>query len=102
MSELLSLVVSREFAQGEEEKYLTLSTEIRFGEEKTEMILEEKLRKPKDDEAQHTANIPLPQSERDDDWVVLLDASPRQTPYVPPGILISYFNLGFLATVCKF
>lgn len=74
----------------EEEKYLTLSTEFRFGEEKTEMILEEKLRKPKDDEAQ---------SEKDD-WFVLLDVSPRQTPYVPPGILISYFNLGFLATIC--
>lgn len=74
----------------EEEKYLTLSTEFRFGEEKTEMILEEKLRKPKDEA----------QSEKDDDWFVLLDVSPRQTPYVPPGILISYFNLGFLATIC--
>lgn len=74
----------------EEEKYLTLSTEFRFGEEKTEMILEEKLRKPKDEA----------QSEKDDDWFVLLDVSPRQTPYIPPGILISYFNLGFLATIC--
>lgn len=100
MSELLSLVVSREFVQVEEEKYFTVSTEIRFGEEKTEMILKEKLRKPK--EMQRTVNIPLPRSERDDDWFVLLDASPRQTPYVPPGILISYFNLDFLSTVCKF
>lgn len=84
----------------EEEKYLTFSTEFRFGEEETE-ILEEKLRKPKDNEAQHTANIPPPPpSERDDDWFVLLDGSPRQTPYVPSGILIPYFNLGFLATVC--
>lgn len=74
----------------EEEKYLTLSTEFRFGEEKTEMILEEKLRKPKDEA----------QSEKDDDWFALLDVSPRQTPYIPPGILISYFNLGFLATIC--
>lgn len=84
----------------EEEKYFTVSTEIRFGEEKTGMILKEKLRKPK--ETQHTVNIPPPQSERDDDWFVLLDASAKQTPYVPPGILISYFNLDFLATVCKF
>lgn len=82
----------------EEEKDLTLSTKFRFGEERTEMILEEKLRKPKDDEAQHTANIPLPQSERDG-WFVLLDVSPRQAVYVPPGILISYCNLGFFA-VC--
>lgn len=84
----------------EEEKYFTVSTEIRFGEEKTEMILKEKLRKPK--EMQPTDNIPPPQSEREHDWFVLLDASPRQTAYVPPGILISYFNLDFLATVCKF
>lgn len=100
MPELSSLVVTREHAQVEEEQYLTFSTEFRFGEEKTEMILEEKLRKPKDNEAQHTANIPPPPSERDDDWFVLLDGSPRQTPCVPSGILIPYFNLGFLATVC--
>lgn len=66
MPELSSLVVTRERAQVEEEKYLTFSTEFRF------------------------ANIPPPQSERDDDWFVLLDVSPRHTLYVPPGILISY------------
>lgn len=60
------------------------------------MIEEEKLRKPKDEEVQHTADIPPPQPEKDDDWFVLLDVSPRQTPYVPPGNLNSHYSLCFL------
>lgn len=90
MPELSSLAPS-EHVQVEEEKYLTLSTEFRSGEDKTKMILEENLRKPQDNGVQHTANIRPPQSERDDDWFVLLDGSPRRTPCIPPGILISYF-----------
>lgn len=59
-----------------------------------EMIVGENLRKPKDDEVQRTA-----QTGRDDDWFVLLDASPRRSSYVPPGILNSSFTLCFAATV---
>lgn len=92
MPELSFLVVTRERAQVEEEKRRILSTEFRFGEEQTEMILKERI----------SVNIPLPQSEREDDWFVLLDVSPTQTPDVPPGILISHFNRGLLASVCQF
>lgn len=85
MPELSFLVVTWKGAQVEEEKRFTLSTEFRFGEEETGTLLKEK----------HSVNIPLPPSEREDDWFVLLDFSPRQTP-VPPGILISYFIQAFL------
>lgn len=101
MPELSSLVVAGEHAQAEEEKYLTLSTEFRFGEEKTEMMIEEKLRKPKDGKVQPAANIPPPQSETDDDWFVLLDVSPRQASYIPPGILNSNLNLGCCLLILK-
>lgn len=88
------LVATREHAQVEEEKYYTSRTEI-IVEEKREMIAEEKIRKPKDEKVQHTADIPPPQREKDD-WFVLLDVSPTQTPYVPPGILNSNYSLHFL------
>lgn len=65
----------------------------------SEMMVEEKIGKSKDDEVQHTADIPPPLKERDDDWFILLDVSPRHRPYVPPGILNYYFTLCFLATV---
>lgn len=75
MPELPSLVVTREHVQVEEEKYLTLSTEFRFGKD--------------------TANIPMPQSERDDDWFVVLDVVPR-TSLVPEGIALLFCFICFL------
>lgn len=63
-----------------------------------EMLVEEKSGNPKDDGVQRTADMPPTQTEKDDDWFVLLDVSPRRSSFVPPGILSSSFPLCFLAT----
>ncbi|XP_070821751.1 uncharacterized protein [Chaetodon trifascialis] len=74
-------VTAVERAQVDEGEYFTSTTE---SEEKTEMIVEE--RKVREEEVWSVPEIPTPQTltERDDDWFVLLDVIPRETPYVPP------------------
>lgn len=70
----------------DEGEYFTSKTEFRTVEEKTETIEERKIR---EEEVWRTPEIPPPPqtiTDRDDDWLVLLDVIPRETPYVPPGI----------------
>ncbi|XP_035528044.1 uncharacterized protein LOC118335725 [Morone saxatilis] len=78
-------VTTVERAQVDGGEYFSSTTEITTVEEKTEIIVEE--RQTREEEVWHIPEIPPPQTitERDDDWFVLLDVIPRETPYVPPG-----------------
>ncbi|XP_051813077.1 uncharacterized protein LOC110969054 isoform X3 [Acanthochromis polyacanthus] len=71
-------------AQVDEGEYFTSETEIKTLEAKTEIIIEEK--QIREEEVSRVPEIQQPQSitERVDDWFVLLDVIPRETPYVPP------------------
>lgn len=82
VSLLSSVVTTVERAQVDEGEYFTSTTGI---EEKTEIIAEE--RTVRKEEVWRVPEIPTPQTvtEREDDWFVLLDVTPRETPYVPPG-----------------
>lgn len=85
VSLLSSLVSTVERAQVDEGEYFTSTTEFATVEEKTEIIVEE--RKLREEEVCRTPEIPPPQTitEREDDWLVLLDVVPRESSYVPPG-----------------
>lgn len=48
-----------------------------------EVVSEEKMMM--DAEPRRPLALRQPVLDRDDDWFVLLDAVPRETPYVPPG-----------------
>ncbi|XP_041798225.1 uncharacterized protein LOC121610272 isoform X2 [Chelmon rostratus] len=78
------VVTTVERAQVDEGEYFTSTTGI---EEKTEIIAEE--RTVRKEEVWRVPEIPTPQTvtEREDDWFVLLDVTPRETPYVPPVAL---------------
>ncbi|XP_074539406.1 uncharacterized protein LOC141800641 isoform X1 [Halichoeres trimaculatus] len=105
-------VVTEERAQMDKAVYQTTITEISTLKEKTELsTLEEKTelrtleknieivveeRKVEEEEALRAPAIPSLQTvrERDDDWFVLLDVIPRETPYVPPATLKRKDQLG--------
>ncbi|XP_039973220.1 uncharacterized protein LOC120783904 isoform X3 [Xiphias gladius] len=74
-----------EHAQVEKGEYFISKTEIVTIEKKTEIIVEES--KIRQEEVLHGPEIPPLQtiSERDE-WFVLLDLIPKETPYVPPVI----------------
>lgn len=82
-----SLVSAMEGAQMDEDTYLISAAEMTIVEKKTEIKVEEG--KIREEEVQAAPDISPPQSliERDDDWFVLLDVIPRQTSYLPPGIV---------------
>ncbi|XP_075964993.1 uncharacterized protein LOC142969175 isoform X11 [Anarhichas minor] len=87
-------VATVERAQVDEGEYLTSQTEITTYEERTEIVVEE--RTMREEEVWRVPEIPPPQTvmERDDDWFVLLDVVPRETPYVPPVTLKGGEQLG--------
>ncbi|TNN78450.1 Protein 4.1 [Liparis tanakae] len=76
--------VSVERARLDEGEYFTSQTEISPFEEKTEIVVEEKTMRG--EEVWLLPEIPPTQTimDGDDDWFVLLDVVPRETPYVPP------------------
>ncbi|XP_030605420.1 titin-like isoform X3 [Archocentrus centrarchus] len=80
-------VAAVEQARVDKDDYFNPTNEIKTLE-KTELYLEE--RKVREEEVWRTAVIPQPQSntERVDDWFVLLDVIPRETLYVPPVTLM--------------
>lgn len=82
-----SLVSAVEGAQVDEDSYLISAPEMTIIEKKTEIKVEEG--KIREEEVQPAPDISPPHSliERDEDWFVLLDVIPRQTSYVPPGIV---------------
>ncbi|XP_031708481.1 uncharacterized protein LOC116386431 isoform X6 [Anarrhichthys ocellatus] len=79
-------VATVERAQVDEGEYLTSQTEITTYEERT----------MREEEVWRIPEIPPPQTvmERDDDWFVLLDVVPRETPYIPPVTLKGGEQLG--------
>ncbi|XP_020492996.2 uncharacterized protein [Labrus bergylta] len=86
-------VVTVERAQVDEGEYFTSNSESTTFEEKIEITALEKKtklfveeRKVEEEEVWRASEIPPQQTaiERDDDWFILLDVIPRQTPYVPP------------------
>ncbi|KAM6936089.1 uncharacterized protein PEZ65_006329 isoform 2-T2 [Lycodopsis pacificus] len=89
-------VATVERVQVDEGECLTSQTEITTYEERTEIVVEE--RTMREEEVWRTPEIPPPAPqtvmERDDDWFVLLDAVPRETPYVPPVPLKGGEQLG--------
>ncbi|XP_045901683.1 uncharacterized protein LOC123968783 isoform X4 [Micropterus dolomieu] len=81
-------VTTVERAQVDEGEYFTSTNEITTVEEKTEIIVEEG--EIREEEAWRVPDIPPPSqtiTDKADDWFVLLDVIPRQTPYVPPVTL---------------
>lgn len=83
-------------AQVGEGEFFTSTTEVTTVEEKTEFIEEER------EEVWYIPDISPPQTftERDDDWFVLLDVGPRQTPFVIAGTKIcSAFQNSFALVV---
>lgn len=76
-----SLVKTFEHIQVVEEN-LTSKTEITSVEEKMETALEE--RQIREEEVSRLQERTI--TETADDWFVLLNIIPRETPYVPPGI----------------
>nr|XP_020492997.1 uncharacterized protein LOC109986625 isoform X6 [Labrus bergylta] len=81
-------VVTVERAQVDEGEYFTSNSESTTFEEKIEITALEKKTKlfVEEEEVWRASEIPPQQTaiERDDDWFILLDVIPRQTPYVPP------------------
>ncbi|XP_034466738.1 uncharacterized protein LOC117776691 isoform X5 [Hippoglossus hippoglossus] len=77
-------VVAVEHALVEKGEYFISKPEITAVEEKTEIIIEERV--IREEQAWSAPEIPTPQTitDREDDWFVLLDVIPRETPYVPP------------------
>ncbi|XP_054478342.1 LOW QUALITY PROTEIN: uncharacterized protein LOC129110178 [Anoplopoma fimbria] len=86
-------VTTLERAQVDESEYLISKTEVTTFEEKTEIVVEETTMR---EEVWRIPEIPPPQTimERDDDWFVLLDVVPRETPYVPPVTLTGRDQMG--------
>ncbi|XP_035020392.2 uncharacterized protein LOC118114199 isoform X5 [Hippoglossus stenolepis] len=80
-------VVAVEHALVEKGKYFISKPEITAVEEKTEIIIEERV--IREEQAWSAPEIPTPQTitDREDDWFVLLDVIPRETPYVPPVVI---------------
>ncbi|XP_068425786.1 uncharacterized protein [Clinocottus analis] len=87
-------VTTVERAQLDEGESFTSQTESSTIVEKTEIVVEE--RTMREEEVWHIPAIPPPQTimERDDDWFVLLDVVPRETPYVSPVTLKGRDQMG--------
>ncbi|KAL3060397.1 hypothetical protein OYC64_014868 [Pagothenia borchgrevinki] len=71
-------------AQVDEGEYFTSETVVTTVKQKTEIIVAE--RQTSEEEIRRIPAIPPPQTvtERDDDWLLMLDVVPRETLYVPP------------------
>ncbi|XP_033983705.1 uncharacterized protein LOC117480474 isoform X3 [Trematomus bernacchii] len=71
-------------AQVDEGEYFPSETVVTTVKQKTEIIVAE--RQTSEEEIRRIPEIPPPQTvtERDDDWLLMLDVVPRETLYVPP------------------
>ena len=80
-----SLVVAVEHALVEKGEYFISKPEITAVEEKTDIIIEERI--IREEQAWSAPEVLTPQTitDREDDWFVVLDGIPRETLYVPPG-----------------
>ncbi len=77
---LLLSVILKERAQVDAESFVSVAGAA--AEEIREVVVEEK---KIIEEAPQVPQPPVTVKEREDDWFVLLDAIPREAPYVPPG-----------------